>query len=152
MLCFIFGAFRTVRTIAQFGSALDWGSRGRGFKSRWSDQESPSFRRFPRHRNGGFFRTPGAVRGDVLRTSAPGHAIRMRSRFPHVRVPSSLGRDVPGGWHGRPERLATHPLIDHPDRALEAGIFARAYTAISASGSPGNASSTIPHAVPAIVR
>ena len=45
MLCFIFGAFRTVRTIAQFGSALDWGSRGRGFKSRWSDQESPSFRR-----------------------------------------------------------------------------------------------------------
>ncbi len=45
MLCFIFGAFRTVRTIAQFGSALDWGSRGRGFKSRWSDQENPSFRR-----------------------------------------------------------------------------------------------------------
>ena len=59
MLCFIFGAFRTVRTIAQFGSALDWGSRGRGFKSRWSDQESPSFRRFPRHRNGGFFRIQG---------------------------------------------------------------------------------------------
>ena len=45
MLCFIFGAFHTVRTIAQFGSALDWGSRGRGFKSRWSDQENPSFRR-----------------------------------------------------------------------------------------------------------
>ena len=59
MLCFIFGAFRTVRTIAQFGSALDWGSRGRGFKSRWSDQESPSFRRFPRHRNGGLFRIQG---------------------------------------------------------------------------------------------
>lgn len=98
------------------------------------------------------FPHPGAVRGDVLRTSAPGHAIRTRSRFPHARVPSSLGRDVPGGWHGRPERPATHPLIDHPDRALEAGIFARAYTAISASGSPGNASSTIPHAVPAIVR
>ena len=38
--------FCTVRTIAQFGSALDWGSRGRGFKSRWSDQESPSFQRF----------------------------------------------------------------------------------------------------------
>ena len=61
MLCFIFGAFRTVRTIAQFGSALDWGSRGRGFKSRWSDQESPSFRRFPRHRNGGFFVMFGQV-------------------------------------------------------------------------------------------
>lgn len=38
--------FCTVRTIAQFGSALDWGSRGRGFKSRWSDQESPSFQHF----------------------------------------------------------------------------------------------------------
>ena len=119
MLCFIFGAFRTVRTIAQFGSALDWGSRGRGFKSRWSDQESPSFRRFPRHRNGGVFRTPGAVRGNVLRTSAPGHAIRTRSRFPHARVPSPLGRDVPGGWHGRPYRPMTHSPGDalrHPVR------------------------------------
>lgn len=42
---------------------------------------------------------------------------------PHARVPSSLGRDVPGGWHGRPYRPATHPLIDHPDRVLEAGFF-----------------------------
>ena len=33
--------FCIVRTIAQFGSALDWGSRGRGFKSRWSDQKNP---------------------------------------------------------------------------------------------------------------
>mgnify|MGYP007098959547 CR=1 FL=1 len=57
----MFGAFCIVRTIAQFGSALDWGSRGRGFKSRWSDQESPSFRRFPRHRNGGFFVMFGQV-------------------------------------------------------------------------------------------
>ena len=28
------------RGIAQFGSALDWGSRGHGFKSRYSDQET----------------------------------------------------------------------------------------------------------------
>lgn len=26
--------------MAQFGSALDWGSRGHGFKSRYSDQET----------------------------------------------------------------------------------------------------------------
>lgn len=30
----------TNRGIAQFGSALDWGSRGHGFKSRYSDQET----------------------------------------------------------------------------------------------------------------
>ena len=59
MLCFIFGAFRTVRTIAQFGSALDWGSRGRGFKSRWSDQESPSFRRFHSIETAGFSASRG---------------------------------------------------------------------------------------------
>ena len=47
------------------------------------------------------FPHPGAVRGDVLQTSAPGHAIRTRSRSPHARVPSSLGRDVPGGWRDR---------------------------------------------------
>ncbi len=28
------------RGMAQFGSALDWGSRGHGFKSRYSDQET----------------------------------------------------------------------------------------------------------------
>lgn len=27
------------RGIAQFGSALDWGSRGHGFKSRYSDHK-----------------------------------------------------------------------------------------------------------------
>ncbi len=26
--------------MAQFGSALDWGSRGHGFKSRYSDQKT----------------------------------------------------------------------------------------------------------------
>ena len=40
------------RTIAQFGSALDWGSRGRGFKSRWSDQKARNFNDF------GLFRIP----------------------------------------------------------------------------------------------
>jgi hypothetical protein len=29
------------RDVAQFGSALDWGSRGRGFKSRRPDQNLP---------------------------------------------------------------------------------------------------------------
>ena len=29
-----------LRDVAQFGSALDWGSRGRGFKSRWSDKQN----------------------------------------------------------------------------------------------------------------
>ena len=28
--------------VAQLGSALDWGSRGRGFKSRHSDQKKPT--------------------------------------------------------------------------------------------------------------
>lgn len=35
----MFGAFCTVRTIAQFGSALDWGSRGRWFESSRPDQK-----------------------------------------------------------------------------------------------------------------
>ena len=59
MLCFIFGAFRTVRTIAQFGSALDWGSRGRGFKSRWSDRTKPVVPPLTRHWNDGLFRIQG---------------------------------------------------------------------------------------------
>ena len=86
MLCFIFGAFRTVRTIAQFGSALDWGSRGRGFKSRWSDQESPSFRRFPRHRNGGFFVSRGGqgrCTTDLrLRGPMAGNLLTIRNKAP----------------------------------------------------------------------
>lgn len=32
-----------VRAVAQLGSALEWGSRGRGFKSRQPDQTSRSF-------------------------------------------------------------------------------------------------------------
>ena len=119
MLCFIFGAFRTVRTIAQFGSALDWGSRGRGFKSRWSDQESPSFRRFPRHRNGGFFVCQGRL-GAMYYGPPPRACDTDALPFPpHARVPSPLGRDVPGGWHGRPYRSMTHSLSDalrHPVR------------------------------------
>ncbi len=81
MLCFIFGAFRTVRTIAQFGSALDWGSRGRGFKSRWSDQESPSSRRFHSIETAGF----SLCLGSELRHTAPQNGI-YRSRKPDVRT------------------------------------------------------------------
>ena len=32
--------------VAKFGIALDWGSRGRGFKSRHSDQKTPETRWF----------------------------------------------------------------------------------------------------------
>ena len=32
--------------VAKFGIALDWGSRGRGFKSRHSDQKIPETMRF----------------------------------------------------------------------------------------------------------
>ena len=81
MLCFMFGAFRTVRTIAQFGSALDWGSRGRGFKSRWSDQESPSSRRFHSIETAGF----SLCLGSELRHTAPQNGI-YRSRKPDVRT------------------------------------------------------------------
>jgi hypothetical protein len=36
------------RAVAQLGSALDWGSRGRGFKSRQPDHVSSNFsRKFP---------------------------------------------------------------------------------------------------------
>ena len=90
MLCFIFGAFRTVRTIAQFGSALDWGSRGRGFKSRWSDQESPSFRRFPRHRNDGLFRIQG--RSGAMYYGPPPRGMR------YGRAPVSLMRGFRPPW------------------------------------------------------
>ncbi len=33
------------RAVAQLGSALDWGSRGRGFKSRQPDQQKPLHRK-----------------------------------------------------------------------------------------------------------
>ena len=36
-LCYTHLAFMTHRGVAQLGSALLWGSRGRGFKSRRSD-------------------------------------------------------------------------------------------------------------------
>ncbi len=35
-----------VRSVAQPGSALDWGSRGRGFESRRSDHFSKNFKTF----------------------------------------------------------------------------------------------------------
>ena len=36
-------AMRRRRAVAQFGSALDWGSRGRGFKSRQPDQRKDPY-------------------------------------------------------------------------------------------------------------
>ena len=120
MLCFIFGAFRTVRTIAQFGSALDWGSRGRGFKSRWSDQESPSFRRLRGIGTTGFSVLQGRSGAMYYRPPPRGMRYGRAPVPPHARVPSPLGRDVPGGWHGRPYRPMAHSPGDalrHPVRA-----------------------------------
>ena len=107
MLCFIFGAFRTVRTIAQFGSALDWGSRGRGFKSRWSDQESPSFRRFPRHRNGGLFRIQGRSGAMYYGPHAPADPWRgipgpyENGPLPVLRCQKGSMGAQDGSWRGR---------------------------------------------------
>ena len=98
MLCFIFGAFRTVRTIAQFGSALDWGSRGRGFKSRWSDQESPSFRRSHGIGMAGFLQSGGNRGQCTTDPPCPRGPMAGNSRAIRKRTPSGVA--MPEGVHG----------------------------------------------------
>jgi hypothetical protein len=39
----IFAVLRNNRAVAQLGSALEWGSRGRGFESRRPDNEEPKY-------------------------------------------------------------------------------------------------------------
>ncbi len=113
------GAARCQRAVAQLGSALDWGSRGRRFKSCQPDRKRPSQRRFRRDPRPplGLFRgprtatrfgagVPGASPEDFLccgltasqrsRSAVVGVCTEARVRTPSVR-PTVMARMA---WRG----------------------------------------------------
>ena len=87
MLIFLLGA-NAHRAVAQFGSALDWGSRGRGFKSRRPDEIATD----PRPSGLGFFNVPnrahlGSLRRTTLRRiTASTSSGRYLTRFSSVNI------------------------------------------------------------------
>ena len=94
----VIGSVMDGRDVAQFGSALDWGSRGRRFKSGRPDQEVPGQRplcRFGEVASRSFDRTLTAGFGGILR-----HVASTKCVEPHILAGSAAPGSSPRREHG----------------------------------------------------
>ena len=108
--------FWTTRAVAQFGSAFDWGSKGRGFKSRQPD----SSLRSPRPKRLGFRRSGVGL----------GAAAVLRRCVLTLRVSPRVSRRPRGGRQIPPARLKTREAsnglaFSFPPYSCETGGGAR---------------------------